>query len=383
MQPLPKTIAIVAGEASGDMYAADLIRELHHHDPSLQFYGIGGSLMQEAGSEVLVDLAKAGVVGFVEVIRHFRIIRSAFRALQARMREQKPDLLILIDYPGFNLRMARYAKSLGIRVLYYISPQIWAWKAGRIKQIQSYVDHMAVILPFEKVIYEHAQVPVSFVGHPLIDRVKITLDEKTARQQWHCREDSILIGLVPGSRRHEIQRLLPVMLEAAAIIFSQFPEVEFLLPLASTLSEDDLQPYLSSAQSLPLTIIKNANYEVMKYSKALLIASGTATLEACLLQTPMVITYKTSRLSYEIIKRLIQVKHIGLCNLLAGRTIVPERIQNDASAIALAEDLMHYLKDSAYYASTQQALKEVAESLGASKKDLSLNDLVLQLLTKI
>ena len=378
MPSSPKTIAIVAGEASGDMYGADITTILKQRYPDTQFYGVGGQLMQTAGVDIEVDLARVGVMGFIEVLRHFGIIRRAFRGMQAQLRERRPDLLILIDYPGFNLRLARYAQKLGIKVLYYISPQIWAWKAKRIHTIKHCVDHMAVILPFEKAIYEQAGVPASFVGHPLVERIKTRMSETQARVAWNCRHDSILIGLLPGSRLNEIQRLLPMMLETAEKLLRTHPDCEFLLPLATTLLESEITPFLAK-HSLPIHIIHDATYDVMKHSRALMVASGTATLEACLLGTPMVITYKTSRLSYEIIKRLIQIQHIGLCNILVGRTVVPELIQHEATSDRLTHEMQRYLDDAEYYQNTKAELKKIGESLHTAQSDISMMDLIGQL----
>lgn len=379
MKPSVHNIALVAGEASGDMYGAELVNALKTQLPQAQFVGIGGQKMRAAGVDVFADLAQFGVVGISEVFRHWRVIKSAYRRMQRCLREQRPAVLILIDYPGFNLRLAKYAKSLGIKVLYYVSPQVWAWKAGRIETIKTSVDRMAVILPFEKAIYQQAQVAVSFVGHPLTTMVHCDISAAQARQQWGIDTNKTLIGLFPGSRRHEVQRLLPRMLAAATLIQAKHPHCEFVLALADNLDETLLAPLLAQ-YPVAVTVVREQNYAVMRHSHALLMASGTATLEATLLGTPMVIVYRTSWLTYLIGRCVVNVKHIGLANLLTGKTIVPELIQHHASAKNMAREMLVYLDDTVAYQRAQQQLLAVKQSLTADQADCSLAECALDLI---
>ena len=238
---------IVAGEASGDIYGAALVSEANTLVPGIQFFGIGGTRMREAGVETLVDSSDMAVVGLVEVIKHFDVISAAFGKLKQIILQAPPDLLILIDYPGFNLRLAKVAKKAGIKVLYYISPQIWAWRQGRVKKIARLVDHMAVILPFEAPFYEKAGVPVTFVGHPMLDLVQVQLDRSAAATSFSLDPARKVVGLFPGSRHNEIERLLPVIIGAATRLKEQFPDIQFILPLASTLSSNDIVPQLTAA----------------------------------------------------------------------------------------------------------------------------------------
>ena len=238
---------IVAGEASGDIYGADLTREAVKLDPNLYFFGIGGARMREAGVETLVDSSDMAVVGLVEVIKHFNVISAAFLKLKKILLTDPPALLILIDYPGFNLRLAKVAKKSGVRVLYYISPQIWAWRQGRVRKIARLVDHMAVILPFEAPFYERAGVPVTFVGHPMTGLVNVTLDRHAAAISFGLDPAGKIIGLFPGSRKNEIERLLPVITDSALKLKARFPGIQFILPLASTLCSEDIVPQLAAA----------------------------------------------------------------------------------------------------------------------------------------
>jgi lipid-A-disaccharide synthase len=354
---------IVAGEASGDIYGAGLIQAVNQQDEAVSFYGIGGKRMREAGAEILVDSADMAVVGLVEVLKHFDVIAAAFLKLKKILLENPPDLLILIDYPGFNLRLAKLAKRAGIKVLYYISPQIWAWRQGRVKKIKRLVDHMAVILPFEAPFYEKAGVPVSFVGHPMADLVKVTLLRDEAATSFGLDPVRKIVGLFPGSRRSEISRLLPTILEAAQILAQQFPGIQFVLPLASTLNDEDLAPYLAKID-LPIVIVSDRVHDLIRACDAVISVSGTVTLEIALVGTPLVIIYKLSPLTFQLAKRLVKVEHIGLCNIVAGETVAKEMIQNDASPKKIAAEITQILVDTDYAKRMKNRLAVVLERLG-------------------
>lgn len=379
MKPdMPKNIMIVAGEASGDIYGAGLIRAVHAIDPAFRFFGIGGARMREAGAETFVDSADMAVVGLVEVLRHFGVIAPAFLHLKRILQNDPPDLLILIDYPGFNLRLAKVAKQAGVKVLYYISPQIWAWRQGRVKKIKKLVDHMAVILPFEAPFYERASVPVSFVGHPMADRVKTELSHAEAASSFGLDPSRPIVGLFPGSRRSEVSRLLPVILEAAQRIQQQFPDVQFALPLASTLSDGDLAPYLGERQ-LPITITRERIHDLIKACDAVISVSGTVTLEIALVGTPLVIIYKLAPLTYQLAIRLVKVDHIGLCNIVAGETVAQELIQDDASPQRIAHEIGRILSDPQYADGLKNSLASVRERLGGGGSDQKVAALVMTL----
>ena len=329
---------IVAGEASGDIYGADLVREAHTLDPALQFFGIGGQRMREAGVDTLVDSADMAVVGLVEVLKHFDVISSAFLKLKKILLETPPDLLVLIDYPGFNLRLAKVARQAGVKVLYYISPQIWAWRQGRVKKIARLVDHMAVILPFEAPFYEKAGVPVTFVGHPMLDMVKVDMDRWQAAGSFNLDPGRKIVGLFPGSRRNEIERLLPTIVAAAALLKQKTPDIQFVVPVASTLKQEELETQFNTA-GIQVTYTHERIHDLIRACDAVVSVSGTVTLEVALVGTPLVIIYRLSPLTYQLAKRLIKVEHIGLCNIVAGASVARELIQDDATPEAIAAEI--------------------------------------------
>jgi lipid-A-disaccharide synthase len=372
---------IVAGEASGDIYGAGLVREALKLVPDLAFFGIGGERMREAGVETLVDSSDMAVVGLVEVIKHFDVISSAFRKLKQILLDTPPDLLILIDYPGFNLRLAKVAKKAGVKVLYYISPQIWAWRQGRVKKIARLVDHMAVILPFEAPFYEEAGVPVTFVGHPMLDLVNVTYDRSGAAASFHLDPSRKIVGLFPGSRHNEIERILPVIIGAAGKLKEQFPDIQFILPLASTLHNDDIVPLLTAA-NLSVTITRERIHDMIRACDAVISVSGTVTLEIALVGTPMVVIYKLSPLTYQLAKRLVKVPNIGLCNIVVGETVVRELIQDEANPDMIAAEIGKILSDKWYQETIRQKLGEVRSKLGGGGASLKVARLALALCGK-
>ncbi|MGE0920268.1 lipid-A-disaccharide synthase [Trichlorobacter lovleyi] len=374
----PKRVMIVAGEASGDIYGAGLVRAVQAADPAFSFFGIGGPRMREAGCETLVDSADMAVVGLVEVLKHFDVIAAAFLKLKKILLEDPPDLLILIDYPGFNLRLGKVAKKAGVKVLYYISPQIWAWRQGRVKKIKRLVDHMAVILPFEVPFYEQAGVPVSFVGHPMADLVEVSLTRDQAATSFGLDTSRQIVGLFPGSRRSEVSRLLPTILEAARLLQQRLPGLQFVLPLASTLSDDDLAPWLEGCE-LPITVTRDRIHDLMRACDAVISVSGTVTLEIALVGTSLVIIYKLSPLTFQLAKRLVKVEHIGLCNIVAGETVARELIQEEASPEQIAGEIERLLRDAEYNAAFRERLTHVRERLGGGGADRRMAGLVLSM----
>jgi lipid-A-disaccharide synthase len=354
---------IVAGETSGDLHGASLVQAILELAPDVKFRGIGGRRMQEAGVELLAHAADMAVVGLTEVIAKFNQIRKVLNLMKADLAASKPDLLILIDYPDFNLMLGKAAKALGVKIFYYISPQVWAWRRGRIKKIRSIVDKMAVILPFEEQLYRNEDVDATYVGHPLLDTVTIKYTRAEALQQFGLNDGATTVGLLPGSRDTEIARLLPVMMNASEILVKKMPGTQFVLPLAETLDLESVGKILGQ-YSVPVRIVHHDTLDAMACSDLVIVASGTATLEAALLGKPMVIVYKVSPVSYYIGKRIIKVEHIGLANLIAGKTIVPELIQDEANPERIATEVIHILSDEARLRQIKQELREVREKLG-------------------
>ncbi len=379
MDNLSRRIMIVAGEASGDIYGADLAREALKLDPHLHFFGIGGARMREAGVETVVDSSDMAVVGLVEVLKHFDVISAAFLKLKRILLNQPPNLLILIDYPGFNLRLAKIARKAGVKVLYYISPQIWAWRQGRVRKIARLVDHMAVILPFEAPFYERAGVPVSFVGHPMTDMVSVRMDRVEAAASFGLNPAGKIVGLFPGSRRNEIERLLPVIVASAVQLKQRFPGIQFVLPLASTLDADAIHPQLAAA-GLNVLITRDRIHDLIRACDAVISVSGTVTLEIALVGTPMVIIYKLSPLTYQLAKRLVKVPNIGLCNIVAGETVVRELIQDEADMENVSAEIGAILTDAAYDGAIRRKLAEIRSKLGCGGASKNVAKLTLTLM---
>jgi len=359
----PRKVMIVAGEASGDLHGGNLVREMHRIDPSIAFYGVGGERMRTEGVELLADAADMAVVGLTEVLLKLGAILRVMRRLKASLTNERPDLVILIDYPDFNLSLARAVRRRGIKVLYYISPQVWAWRKGRIDTIRKSVDRMAVILPFEENFYREAGVDVTFVGHPLLDEVKTKYPRAEALKRFGLRDDAITVGILPGSRHSEVARLLPEMLGACRILTDKLSPLQFVLPLAGTLDRHFVQDILRQFP-VKVNVIRDEIYDVIAVSDAAIVASGTATLETALLETPMVVAYKVSALSYAVGRRFISVDHISLVNIIAGRTVVPELIQDDANPERIAAEVRELIIRQGKAREMKVALAEIRGKLG-------------------
>lgn len=369
-------IMLIAGEASGDAHGGRLVSALKSLNPDTECFGIGGHKMSAAGCEILFDANQISVVGLVEVLKHYPTIKRAWNIAVKALTERKPDLLILIDYPGFNLRLAKVAKGLGIKVLYYVSPQIWAWHQSRIHKIKACVTHMVVIFPFEAAFYEAASVPVSYFGCPIVENVT-PHDKHQARQTLGLADEDLVIGLLPGSRKSEVSRLLPTLIASAKVILAKYPQAKFLLPLATSLEDADIKAYLDP--HLPLGIIKHDAHLTMSACDILIGASGTVTLEAAILGVPMIIIYKMNFLTYALAKRLIKVKYIGLSNLLAHKAITPELIQDQASPTHIAAAAFKFIEDKNYLEETQAALAKVRAELGNPGAAMKVAELALTL----
>ncbi|PJD99154.1 MAG: lipid-A-disaccharide synthase [Legionella sp.] len=382
MQKVNKVV-IIAGEESGDLHAAKLIGELRKTHPSIQISGIGGQHMQDAGAEIISDLARFGVTGLTEVFRYLGVIKKAMKDIKHHLAKERPDLLILVDYPGFNLRLAKYAKKkLNIRILYYISPQIWAWKAKRIHLIKECVDQMAVILPFEKALYQKADVPVHFVGHPLIEKLAGKFDPIQCRKNLHLPTDKYLIALLPGSRTNEIERHMPILRDTALALQSTYPDMHFAIPIARTINRIKIQSYFKNTP-ISISFIEDQALACMSAADFVVVASGTASLECALLEKPMCIIYKSSLLTYIAAMKLIKVRFLGLCNLLANKMIVPEFLQYDCNATELVHYIQMVYNDADQSHKMIKELADLKNNLSSNRSDCSLIDLVEKELTEI
>ncbi len=358
-----KKILIIAGEASGDLHGSNLVREIRQQDSSIVFYGVGSRRMEEAGVRILADASEISVVGATEVLSHLRPIYRVFSMLKQFLAEELPDLLILIDFPDFNIMIGKRAQKIGIPVLYYISPQVWAWRKKRIKKIAGLVKAMIVVFPFEVELYKKAGVDVRFVGHPLTDVVHSRYHQAEAKAQFGLDPAKRTIAMLPGSRRKEISSLLPGMLGAAEILNRQFQDLQYILPVAATLSPDFIRAFVSKCQ-IPVTLTDGRVYDVLRASDAALVTSGTATLETGLMAVPMVIVYRMSALSYLIGSMFIDVEHIGLVNIVAGKRVVPELVQHKATSRNMAEALSDLLTDRDHYQNVRAQLGDIRAKLG-------------------
>ena len=354
---------MVAGETSGDLHGAHLVEAIHQIDPEVQFLGVGGEHLAQKGMKILYHSQSLAVVGITEVLFKLRTILKALKGLKEALDQEKPNLIVLIDFPDFNLRLAKIARQKGIPVLYYISPQVWAWRHGRVKLIAERVKKMVVFFPFEVPLYKAAGVDVEWVGHPLIDIVKPALSKEEAFRKFGLDPKRRTVGLLPGSRTHEVERFLPPLLASAHLLQKEIPDLQFVIPLAPGFTEDTLSPWMRNRPA-PLKFIQGWTYDVMNISELLILASGTATLEGAILGKPMIIIYKGSLLSYWIVRAMIQVNHIGLVNLVAGKGIAPELIQKDVNPKRIAEEGLRILKDSVLQQEMVESLKEVRQRLG-------------------
>lgn len=358
-----KKILIVAGEASGDLHAAHLIKALRSKDPHIEIFGIGGKKMEEAGAEIIYDIVELAVVGFVEVIKHFRTFKRMLEKLLMLLETRKPDVVILVDYPGFNLRFAKYVNEKNIPVIYYISPQIWAWGKNRIAEIKKLVDKMIVIFGFEEELYRTAGVKVSFVGHPFLDIVHSGWKKEETIHNLRLKHHSVRIALLPGSRRQEIEKHLPVMLKACEMIERQLPQTEFILSRRRELDSSVYNKIIESSKIKPHSL-DNRPYEIMEIADLVIVSSGSATLETAIMEKPMVIIYKTSLLTWFLARNMIKIPDIGLVNVVAGKRIVPELIQFEANAKNIATEALDILNNDERRRSIKESLRKLKGKLG-------------------
>ena len=357
----PKIIAMVAGEASGDQLGSHLIRAIRRSLPDVRIIGIGGPKMQAAGMEILFPMEKLAVNGYIEVLRHFAEIASIRRRLRNILTANPPDMFIGIDAPDFNLGLEIKLKKRGIPVIHYVSPSIWAWRGKRIRKIKRAVSHMLALFPFEPALYEKAGVPVTYVGHPLADMFPDKPARAEMREQMRLQGNETVFALLPGSRQGEVKRLARIFIETARLIHDKMPNARFLVPLASreTRTLFEHEQWHLGAQDLPMSIMFGHAHDAMTAADCALVASGTATLEAALLRCPMVITYKVPGLTYRMVKRKAYLPYVGLPNILAGKFIVPELLQHDATPENLAQALLNLVSNKQRVADLQHTFADM------------------------
>ena len=353
----------MAGEASADLHGSNLVNAMKNLDPGIVFWGIGGDKMRQAGVETFITSSDMAVVGLTEVLYKLQTIVKAAGKLKSVIKKRRPDLLILIDYPDFNIHIAKTAKHFQVPVLYYISPQVWAWRQGRIKKISRRIDRMAVILPFEKSFYRQKGVEVDYVGHPLMDACPQKVDKETIRAHLELDKEHLVVGLLPGSRKEEIKKLLPVMIKSAEIMSRRHQNIRYLLPIAPTIDPEFVQPFINNS-SVKIKVIREDIYEPLSVCDAAIVASGTATLEMAVMGVPMVIIYRMSPLSYWAGRMIIKLSYIGLANHGKKAGVVPELIQGEVTPVRLAHETLNILENKDIQKEMKKKLENIKKKLG-------------------
>lgn len=373
-----RSIMVIAGEISGDMHAAALVRAIQAQGHDLGFFGIGGAELRQTGMEILVDTREMAVLGLTDVLRKYFFFRSVFNRMLKLAAERRPDAVLLVDYPGFNLRFAKRVQALGLKVIYYICPQVWAWNRRRIPALARSVNRLLAIFPFEAEVFKGAGLPVDFVGHPLVTAAEATRQEPAADLPW---DGELRVALLPGSRYHEVLRILPVMLAAAVRLERQFPGIAFIIAApADNVSEWVRKIFDQCGGPKPArcAVVSGRTRQILLQARAALVTSGTATVEAALMRCPMIVTYKTAWATYCLGHMLIRVPYLGMINIIAGRSICPEFIQAAATPAALADALTPLLKDDARRAAMLNGLDAVCVALGPAGAEKRAADVVLR-----
>lgn len=353
-------LAVITGEASGDLHAAEVVHHLRELDPELRSFGFGGEHLRAQGVELLHDIRELGIVGLFNVIRHIPMFKRVFREIVERIEAEKPDAVLLVDYPDFNLRLARACHERGLKVAYYISPQLWAWRKGRIHEIRRNVDEMIVVFPFEEQLYREHGVSVTYVGHPLLEQLE---NVRKLDRPLPGKGESLRVALLPGSRRHEIDTLLPPMLDAVGVLAASRPIEAFVLQ-APTIDRAQIDRWIAESQT-PVSVRSGLDRQAIVDADVALCASGTATLETGIIGVPMVVVYKLTTLSYALARRLVKLPNFALVNIVAGERIVPELLQDAVCGREIA-DAVNALCEPAAYAETQRRLASLRERLGGT-----------------
>lgn len=375
-------VCIIAGEISGDHHAAALVEALKVRIPDVQCFGTGGEHMRAAGVETLYDVSDLAVMGISEVLRRYSFFRGMFKRMCRELDSRKPDVVVLVDYPGFNLRFAAQARKRGIKTVFYICPQVWAWKPSRIPKMARILDHLITIFPFEAKYFEHTGLPTTFAGHPLVDALQ-------GQRNGASMDSPRMVALLPGSRVHEIRRILPTQLQACTQLLETRNDVSFVIAAAdaalSTLIEAQLDAMPAAWQSTvrPRVSIRTGEARtILCEAHAAWVASGTATLETALLHCPMIITYRVAALTYALAKRIVRLDHIGMVNIIAGRTLCPEYVQDAATPHNLVSAILPLLEDSPERREMLSGFDSVAHSLGEGGAALRAADVVAQVISR-
>ena len=369
-------VMMIAGEASGDLHGAGVVRELKTLRPSVEIYGIGGDRMRNEGMELVEHVSAVSFMGFLEVVRHLPVITSIEKKLERMLVDRRPNVVVLIDYPGFNLRFARKAKRQGIRILYYISPQVWAWNKRRVKKMKGLVDQMKVVFPFEEESYKRDGIDVEFVGHPLVETVESSSTRGEFFAMTKLEGGRKLLALFPGSRKQEVEKILPTMI-SAALRLQQSNGVQVAIGAAPALNAGFLRRFIPAGAAI--TLVENGTHDLMHHADAAIVTSGTATLEAGWFCTPMVVVYKTSPLTYLIGRMLVDVPHIGLVNIVAGKGVVPEFIQHEMSVENLVRAVGKIIENDEYASAMRSELSVIKTKLGGPGASMRVAESIIAL----
>ena len=367
-----KHIMILTGELSGDLHAGHLVKEIKQLNTSIYFSGIGGIHLENQKVDLFYNISNLSAMGITEVLMQFGQIKKAFDLFKEKLRENTPDLMILVDYPGFNLKAAQFAKDhYNIKILYYITPKVWAWKKSRLKKIKKYVDHAALILPFEEKIYKKACIPSTYVGNPLMDEYPETVSKPFLRSTHLLskNKDSVTIGLLPGSRKAEIKNLFNIMIKAADLIHQENRQASFIISQASSIKKEIIETILKKSGKDSLFQIDNGPVkDIFLKSDLVIAASGTVTLEAALCCVPTIIIYRMSTISYRIAKLFVKIKYAGLANLIVNKEIMPELLQDDATPEKISNKALDMLDHLVNYENQLQIVRKLLGSKGAPKR---------------
>lgn len=372
-----RSVLVVAGEVSGDMHTAAVVRAVRAKDPGIEFFGIGGEELRAAGVDIIYDATDMAVLGLAEVLKRYGFFKRVFNDMLDLIRFRRPDLVLLTDYPGFNLRFAREARQKGLRVMYYICPQVWAWHRSRIKQMAEVVNRLAVIFPFEPAVFQGTRLKVDFVGHPLVEAADRARAEPLKLLPW---VGDLRVALLPGSREIEVRRMLPTMLSAGVLTEKSHPGASFIIASPTDAIAAKVREILEGTEDAPglCEVVSGDTRQVLRQARAALVASGTATIETALMGCPMVVVYKTSWPTYLIGKILVQVPNLGMVNIVAGGPLCPEFIQHEATPQALAGAIEPLLGDTPERAGMVKGLEEVRKALGGGGAAERTADILLQ-----
>jgi lipid-A-disaccharide synthase len=374
---LPK-ILISCGEPSGDLYAGALAKEILQLDRHSEIFGLGGERFRDGGGRLLDDYHGLSVTGLIEALRVLPRSLAAYRRLIAVAESERPDVFVAIDFPDFNFRVARRVKRLGIPVVYYIPPQLWAWRQGRIRDIQQFATRVIVIFPFEEELYRSSGIPVQFVGHPLVDLARATVTPEAFRREFHLEPTAPLVALLPGSRPNEVSRILPVLLQSAARVATVVPRAQFVIARAPHL-DDRLFADLRAVGNEFSRVVTDRTDDVLAAADVVATASGTATVQTAIHGAPMVVVYRLSPITYALGRRFVQVSTYAMVNLIAGKKVVPELIQDDCNPEQVAAEIVRYLTDSAYVERVRASLADVRDRLGRGGASVRAADAILEL----